>query len=483
MSCQTCTGGESVAPCAACRPIEVKPVPPEQVMSAFSRGEAARKRVLAQLKANKLDPKKTPWPKPTLPEDGSYKPSKLWLRMQDGKTSDLELARSMLEIGKKENFDLVIEGSPSARRRIEEELGDDASRITFVPQSNFGQDQWFEDNREMDGSGDVRVPARLNQGFSSAKEKRAFLEEEVLAARRARFGTIENLARYPGEGEIELFDVGAAVQMDSTQYIAASQALALDRKVTENLSYAEGGNVLRGTNAAGAPYAIVGKDSVAQTRASLARELKVPVSEAQALRAIAYDHGVDPKHVIPVEQPGEFHLDMSMLPVGNGQVILNDAREAARLEEGWILEDVAAGKITQDVATKRIDEIKKLAAHRAFFEDMTQKDLQAAGVRVHRMAGSFGTEKGGGQMNFLNGEGGTAPDGSKFQVLMGGDPRAEAYVREKMTRDFPTGIDRLYFLPPEINDNLRLMGGLACRIKGEGRIENCPGCKRPRGGQ
>ncbi len=47
------------------------------------------------------------------------------------------------------------------------------------------------------------------------------------------------------------------------------------------MTYLEGGNVLLGTLPGGAPFALVGRDSVAVSRALLAHLLRRPVSEEE----------------------------------------------------------------------------------------------------------------------------------------------------------------------------------------------------------
>lgn len=81
----------------------------------------------------------------------------------------------------------------------------------------------------------------------------------------------------------------------------------------------EGGNML-----AGSDFIIVGKDSLYATMGVF----KVDESEAKAL--IAYDFGIAPERVFPVEQPGEYHLDMSMLLLTDRVVLLGQSEDCQK---------------------------------------------------------------------------------------------------------------------------------------------------------
>ena len=52
---------------------------------------------------------------------------------------------------------------------------------------------------------------------------------------------------------------------------------------------------------------------------------------------------------------------------------------------------------------------------------------------------------------------------------MGGKPEEEAFVAEKLLKDYGAGISRLHFLDPaQTADTLSLQGGLKCRTKPDG---------------
>lgn len=496
--CVTCSPapGAVPAPCPTCRPAATAPAATDAgIQSAYAQNRAARQQALADLgNPDALRPTGVR----SMPEDGNYDPTRYWLAVPPATDNgppagtDLELARSMAEIGRREGFDMVVVADQRGQQAVTGALGGDASGVQFVTARTDDYDTWVEDSREMDPHGGIHVPARaagaLGQIPVYDNGRGIFQRDELHEGRRQRLGTPENLASYRFSKPIEDFSVSGQVQMNQQQDSAAGHAAATGRSFTEGLSYVEGGNILRGQAPDGSAYAVVGQDSVHATRGNLSRELGRPVTDAEARRAIGYDFGVDPSRVYPVEQPGDFHLDMAMTPTPSGAMLLNDSREAARLQEQWLRDDLRTGadpSLTEETVNARVSRIREDAERTAWYEDITQRDLERQGITVHRVAGAFNEHDSNGMlrpnsMNFLNGEGGIGPDGKHYQILLGGDPRAQAYIQDQLTNRIPTGIDRVHFLPRSITEaNLPNMGALNCRIKGEGNMTPCPSCRRP----
>jgi hypothetical protein len=215
----------------------------------------------------------------------------------------------------------------------------------------------------------------------------------------------------------------------------------------------------------------------------------------------------------PVEQPGDFHIDMYLSVVGSGEVIVNDAQEAVRLQEQWMRGDHAAAKPQPPAAGAGPRELAEHAsqlqawseagerlerevtalrsdAERAAKFEMMIRDLEAAGMKVHRMAGVFKDPRSVGRrdagllqplMNFMNAEKGTGADGKRFIIALGGDPRAEQYAQEKMKALLGEEAPRLHFLDRRFTTpTLQLNGGISCRIKSEGALAPRP---RPEPGE
>ena len=71
----------------------------------------------------------------------------------------------------------------------------------------------------------------------------------------------------------------------------------------------------------------------------MSRGVSRPRSSAHRHAARWRDVGVAPARLVLVEQPGVFHLDMAMTLLAPGTVVLNDAREALRLQSAWMRDD------------------------------------------------------------------------------------------------------------------------------------------------
>lgn len=367
--------------------------------------------------------------------------------------------------------------------------------VSVLPLAVNG-DIWNEDYGERTLAGGASVPAFI--------EDPDFVPEVIHKDRIRRFypgveipdtDDYETLCaeRFP----LAAFSCQGSVSAGNLQWALMALARSSKGTVRENFSHVEGGNALFGSLPNGEGYGLVGRDSVAVTRAKLAADLGRDVSERAALAWIARDHGLEPCNVHPVEQPGEFHLDMRLMALGPGEVVLNDSREAAEVQVGWLKDDLAAAKprhpAPQSSIWQRFNYHRKVFFHRrrelaleskvaalraegekrAGYEELTCKDLQAAGMTVHRMAGVFvhPDRPEEDQYNFLNGRPGVNDENQRFFVGLGGDSRSEVYVARKLMQELPTGIGRVHFMDRELTpETLELFGGIKCRTKPEGDL-------------
>jgi hypothetical protein len=303
----------------------------------------------------------------------------------------------------------------------------------------------------------------------------------------------EVLRRYPDM----LFMLQGLVERDAGQEVAAAIAAARGAHLREATTYLEGGNVLLGTLPRGEPYALVGRDSVAISRAMLERDRGRSVGEAEVTTAIAADLGVAPARLVLVEQPGVFHLDMALTLLAPGTVLLNDAREAFRLQSAWMRDDHDAWRPRRASASsearhrrdlelweeagraleRTLEAMGRHTERFARLEARALADLHAAGLAVLRVPGRFlhpamPWERD--VMNFLNGEAGTSAEGRAYFITQGGDPRAERAVAERLLAP-GTGLDRLYLAPPLASrETLWEKGGIGCRLKAEGDVVGLP---------
>jgi len=286
--------------------------------------------------------------------------------------------------------------------------------------------------------------------------------------------------------------VGAVAERKSHK-VMAGVALAKGTTIRASLTHLEGGNVLVGTQADGEGYALVGRDSLAQSRYILAKDRGKPVSDAALMAAVAHDLGIKPQHVVAVEQPGDFHLDMHMMPVAPGEVMVNDPVAAQQLSEQWeradhlrkkpaapragasaatvetYNSDLAFWKELGQDAERNFKEAAARAQKQATAEERSIRDLEKAGIKVHRVPAVFGPRHAP-QANFINAEQGTNPKGERFYIALGGDPRAERVFVEALAAIKP-GIARIHFLDRDITmSTLVAGGGISCRTKAEGAL-------------
>lgn len=277
------------------------------------------------------------------------------------------------------------------------------------------------------------------------------------------------------------FSQQGQVHASQLQPAALATAAATGGEARQALSYLEGGNIMTGTRQDGTPYALIGRDSVALTRELLSRQTGSEIPEARALEVIAADLGVEPAQVFPVEQPGEFHVDMRMMPIAPGEVAINDAKAAAEQQIQWLKadldRDLADGLSGEDQLKADFEDrctaLREEAEKRAVYEKLTIRDLKAAGIKVHRLPGVFvnpdnPTED---TANFFNARHGVNEQGERFSVFMGGTPEEEALVAEKILKETGAKITRLHFLDPtQTAETLGLWGGLKCRSKPDGQV-------------
>ena len=479
-------------------PFEVAPPPlgleritEEEIAARLHRAGAVRAAVLAGAPPDLA-------PARLVPEDLARRLRVLHMAVAG--YTDAALVTLAARVGMIEGFSVVARLSAGSQW-VEHLANVPGLALARLPGRNY---LWTEDITEIGLDGTFRMTARVRD--------RGLLRRSLLVDRVRRFypevtpaqlDTIRALPapadRAPGDLPPDVlrrfpdivFVAQGRLERDLSQEVAAALAAARGARLREAATYLEGGNVLLGTLPGGAPYALVGRDSAAVSRALLERDQGRAVGDAEVLRAMAEDLGVDPTRLFLVEQPGVFHLDVAMTLLGPGTVVLNDALEASRLQAEWMREDHEAwrprpeqspspARYLRDLdlwrdAGRRLDEtIASLRAHAERFardEARALADLEAAGLRVLRLAGRFPHPARPGNrdvMNFLNGEGGTSSSGATYFMTQGGDPRAERYVAARLLAP-GTELDRLYLAPRLISrDALWEEGGIGCRVKAEG---------------
>lgn len=442
----------------------------------MERLEASRLRDLNHLDQAAAGPR-------VVPKDCTLQPSAFNMSYDAGDSTGLAFMNQMAHIGQYEGFRLVVRATRGNVAEVKSDIDRDAMpNVTFVPVPGHS-DCWLEDHGEVTVDETVSVPAVIGDG--------KLIERAIDDDRLRRFDD-EDKADFAKHGRVD--ECG-----NQESLVAMGMASGMASRL--NFSYIEGGNVLPGTLPNGDGFALVGKDSVAVTRALLERDLKRRVRKDEVIGAMAKDLGMKPDNVHPVEQPGTFHLDMAMGLLGPGQVLLNDSREAVRIQADWLREDMAGDKpqasridaswLTRGMrwmrmglwkwrahkCEKQIVKLQASAENRAWYEDRTLKDLKRAGFEVYRIAAVFPDPKGGDidVANFTNIRQGTSPNGERFVIALGGDARAERYVAHKLLSEIPCDVKRVWFLDRALTPKtLDLWGGIKCRTKGEGTVARQP---------
>ena len=388
--------------------------------------------------------------------------------------------QAMAQIGQVLDFKVQASVGSADLAGIMDQLGD-TQNLTIVEVNRQRANTWTEDDQEWRGDRTVIVPPYLD-GVPPA---------DSIRPDRAR--------RYPLEGvgleraPTAMFnEVLGGVDSRGDQGFAAEVGLATGATPVRARSYAEGGNTIMGMRADGTPYAIIGLDTLATTRANMDRTNPSTTGfqhmGKEAQRLIANDLGVDFKDVIFVEQ-STFHIDMAMmaLPSGNG-VVLNDAVEAARLQTSWMRADYEKTRPPPGAPQSDVDSWNRgLAANEVQMKLLNEravtpaelnataaKQLTDRGIPVYFVPGYFKDnvsplyEQRPGKSNFLNSERGIAPDGTGYYIgLAGRTPEAEQAFMQQIQAIPGSGIDTFYFIgtPVTTNQTLNTQGGIGCRTK------------------
>lgn len=272
---------------------------------------------------------------------------------------------------------------------------------------------------------------------------------------------------------------------------AVAFASTLGAAPVMNLTYNEGGNTLIGQRASG-PYVIIGKDSYDVSKKLMEDDLGRQMSDAEVRMAFAVDYGVSIENVHFVEQPGDFHLDMSMAIVGENTILLNDAVEAQHLfaknQDEWLQEfakdvrqeaeknsefkgdkNVIEAHITDTMSTfenYRKEETQQ-AKTRKQLEDIAEQDLKKQGFKVIRAPGRFHYNARQPAMNLFNFVSVKTPNSKNVVVSLGCiNKEYEGRFKQMLIDNSDQKIDDFHFLglvPSQ--DCLLRGGGISCRTK------------------
>lgn len=432
------------------------------------------------------------------PEDGSVRVAAYHMGFGAADQANERFLEQMAEIGRLEGFRVVVRCTENAAKLLRREVDKGPrSNVSTVTAPTF-HDIWSEDGGEVRRDRSVAIPAELPPKMNA--------QVVMMKARLARFTDqkappTDDLAKLFAWARKRCpdacFGFLGKVFTNQTHKSYAALAASAGVPLRQSLSAIEGGNLVVGTDKNGATIAFVGRDSAELTRAILAQETGRAVGEATLRAVLARDLGLPPARVHLVEQPGDYHLDVKLLAIAPGEVVLNDAVSAAQMTAAWWREDHQAkspkpparrtGKALEryraEVKThaeasedleRRIRELLAEAKGLARGEARAQKDLEKAGMKVHRVAAVF-PEVGGAPANLLNAEQGRGRDGQRFFIGLGADPRVESHWLAALEKLVPGRIARVYFLDRALTaSTLQAGGGINCRCKPEASLNRTP---------
>jgi hypothetical protein len=250
---------------------------------------------------------------------------------------------------------------------------------------------------------------------------------------------------------------------------AIALASSLDKAPIMNLTYNEGGNTLIGKRG-GQSYALIGLDSYAVSKMFMEDDLGREMTHDEMCMAFAIDYGIPKENIYFIEQPGDFHLDMSMTIIGENTILLNDAEQAQERftpeQQAWLARAINDMPEYEDHFTSHVKNEMDQVSARKKMEDVVEQDLTKLGFNVVRVPGRFHYSSRSVAMNLFNMVTAKTPSGENIVVLLGCIGEYGAFFEEVIRAHCDQEIDRIYFLDLESSqDCLTKGGGISCRTK------------------
>ena len=346
-------------------------------------------------------------------------------------------ARTATELGLR----LEILTHENNRKDIETELEKDIDEGLdyIITASQKSVSKWAEDSVEYLENGTVAVLTPVND---------TLLEWAMTEGRRHRWqGKVaqETLEEALREDHLWI-PLGIRVNASETGIERERTAQEKRHDVGHIRAYIEGGNMITGEDSTGRPVILIGKDAI-ETTAYLYQ-----LDDDSVRRVICEDFGLEHiDQIICVEQPGQFHLDMGMLFIGNGVVIVNDSSKA--LKDAVEMAELVPCMTTETMAAKLTLQYE--------LETSAVSDLKAAGLTVIRE-----TLENGVFYNFFNGEFATGVDGLNYYITNGGPHEQEERFKTLMADEWNV-VENVFFSPQSAaHKSLQEKGGIGCRLKG-----------------
>jgi len=366
-----------------------------------------------------------------------------YTRSQKGELveTEIEHLRFFAKTSKELGLRLEILTNSKSREDVDQELNqDEYQELEYnITISQKPVSKWAEDSVEYLENGKVAVLKQFNDEL---------LQKAMTEGRRHRWQgklTQENLEEALEEDHLWI-PLGIRVNASETVIERERAAQNQGQEVAHIRAYIEGGNMITGEDATGKPVIMIGKDAITTTA------YIYQIDDNDVRRIICEDFGLATiEQVICVEQPGQFHLDMGMLCIGNGIVIVNDSSE--ELKDAIEMVEMVPCLTTEKMAARL-----KLQFE---LEEEAAKDLEEAGIKVIRRK----LEKYM-MYNFFNGEFVNGKDGENYYITNGGTEEKEEEFEALMVQEWKV-VKKVIFSPiVAAQQSFKDRGGVGCRIKG-----------------
>ncbi|NER83755.1 MAG: hypothetical protein F6K42_30265 [Leptolyngbya sp. SIO1D8] len=346
-------------------------------------------------------------------------------------------AQTATELGLK----LEILTHETGRTHIEQELAKNNYRTMeyAILESQNPVSKWAEDSVEYLSNGQVAVLTPFNDKL---------LAWAMTEGRRDRWQEMipqENLEAVLQEDNLWIL-LGTRVNALKTGIEREYAAQNKGQDVGHIRAYIEGGNMITGEDATGKPLILVGKDAIGATA------YLYQLNDDEVRQVICEDFGLESiDQVICVEQPGQFHLDMGLLFIGQGVVVVNNSSEA--LKDALEMAEMVPCLTTKQMAAK-----SKL---QYALEEAAANDLKVAGLEVRREKLESDV-----LYNFFNGEFVEGEDGFNYFLTNGGPQEQTEKFEALMVKDWEV-VKKVIFSPQDTaQKSLQERGGVGCRLKG-----------------
>ncbi|NER93765.1 MAG: hypothetical protein F6J86_07970 [Symploca sp. SIO1B1] len=366
-----------------------------------------------------------------------------YTRSQKGELveTEIEHLRFFAKTSKELGLRLEILTNSKSREDVAQELNqDEYQELEYnITISQKPVSKWAEDSVEYLENGKVAVLKQFNDEL---------LQKAMTEGRRHRWQgklTQENLEEALEEDHLWI-PLGIRVNASETVIERERAAQNQGQEVANIRAYIEGGNMITGEDATGKPVIIIGQDAIATTA------YIYQIDDNDVRRIICEDFGLATiEQVICVEQPGQFHLDMGMLCIGNGIVIVNDSSE--ELKDAIEMAEMVPCLTTEKMAAKLQLQFE--------LEEEAATDLEEVGIKVIRRK----LEKYM-MYNFFNGEFVQGKDGENYYITNGGPEEKEEEFEALMVQEWKV-VKKVIFSPiVAAQQSFKDRGGVGCRIKG-----------------